>query len=127
MCAKNTDAVKSRTDVVEDDAIVQGLSADKDPSSEMPENNQGNEAQDILRKSIDSQVTQLGKNTAKQLAKQKKYKVVIPKDKLNPKDNFVVVGINGWNFQIMRDTPVLVPEAVYTLLVEGGYGPTVIP
>jgi len=45
---------------------------------------------------------------------------------LNPKDSFVVVGINGWNLQIQREVDVHLPKPVIDLLRLGGYNPTLV-
>lgn len=81
-------------------------------------------ADDMLDKTIEAQVTQLGRATAEKLKGFPKEKVLIPIDKLNKDDKYAIVGINGWNFQIERGKPVLLPEPVVVLLENGGYQPT---
>jgi hypothetical protein len=73
---------------------------------------------------IEAQVTAIARKTAEELKTFPKEKVMIPKDKLNPQDSYAVVGINGWNLQIQRGVPVVLPVPVVELLEDGGYSPT---
>ena len=73
---------------------------------------------------IAKQVTQMGRATAEKLKKEKMYRVQIPVSELNKHDQQVVVGINGWNFQIKKGVPVTLPEPVVQLLQDAGYNPT---
>ena len=56
------------------------------------------------------------KNAGEGLKKQKKVKIVIPVDNMNPEDKYVPVGINGYNFQIERGKEVEVPVEVARIL-----------
>ena len=73
---------------------------------------------------IEAQVTAIARKTAEELKTFPKEKVMIPADKLNTQDTYAVVGINGWNLQIQRGVPVLLPVPVVELLENGGYNPT---
>lgn len=55
------------------------------------------------------------------LGKQKKVRIRIPVDKLNKKDTFVPVSVNGYIFQIQRGIAVEVPETVANILENAGY------
>jgi len=86
------------------------------------------EATDILaQEGIDAQLHELAKATKAKLDKEKKVKVRIPKDQLNKNNNYALVGINGFNLQIMREVNVYLPTPVYELLVQGGYNPIYVP
>ena len=76
------------------------------------------------RTSIESDLNNHATKTAEELKTFPKEKVMIPKDKLNPQDSYAVVGINGWNLQIQRGVPVVLPVPVVELLEDGGYNPT---
>jgi hypothetical protein len=103
-----------------------GVAAEKEVLSAVPEGLPAApvNAPDALEESLERQVTALGRKTAERLRKRPKIKTLIPKDKLNPNDEYVVVGINGWNFQIKRDTWLMLPAPVVNLLQEAGYQPT---
>ena len=103
--------------------VIQGA-ADADPVATIRPKKKDDDAIDLLDLSIERQVTQLGIATAEKLRKSTKDKVMVPVDKMNKEDQFVLVGINGWNFQIQRGVPVILPEEVIDLLLEGGYNPT---
>lgn len=66
--------------------------------------------------SIEEQVLELGRKTADRLNSERKERVIIAKDPLNKDDNYVVVGINGYNYQIEREKPVELPISVIRLL-----------
>lgn len=105
------------------EGVVEG-SAEHDPIATIKPKKPPAEAVDLLDATIEKQVTHLGRATAQKLRKEEKELVMIPIDKLNPKDTEVLVGINGWNFQIMRGQPVLLPVPVVDLLINAGYNPT---
>lgn len=50
----------------------------------------------------------------------------VPVDPMNEKDDTVDVGINGHFWRIKRGAEVTVPAAVFTLLEEGGYNPSML-
>ncbi len=79
---------------------------------------------DPLAKSIERQVTAMGRKTAEKLRSAPKEKIKIPLDQLNPNAGDVVVGVNGWNLQIQRGVAVNLPSPVVALLEQGGYNPT---
>ncbi|MDP4147612.1 MAG: hypothetical protein Q8936_24615 [Bacillota bacterium] len=75
----------------------------------------------VTPKISDSEIDKMSKVIGKEINKQPKVKLRIPKDKLNPKDIVVPVCVNGYNFFINRGETVEVPEVVYDILVEAGY------
>lgn len=77
----------------------------------------------VLEKSIEKQVAAMGRATREALRKQPLRKVTIPIDKINPHDTSVLVGLNGFNLQIKRNVPVVLPQPIIDLLVIGGYSP----
>jgi len=99
--------------------VVEGMTQERDPDTVMTEDVPKN-----MEKSIEKQVTQMGKQTAEKLRQYPQEKVLIPVDKLNKHIQDVVVGINGWNFQIQRNVPVELPSPVVDLLERAGYAPT---
>jgi len=105
----------------EEEGVEQGLADERDqaPIIKKPEPPK-------LDGAIEKQVTAMGKDTAKKLRNSPQEKVRVPKDPLNPKDSFVVVGINGWNLQIQREVDVHLPKPVIDLLRLGGYNPTLV-
>lgn len=107
----------------EQEGLEEGMTQEKDPGPAITKETL-QEAKDVLSTSIDKQVTQMGRATAKKLKECPTEKVLVPKDRLNKDDGYAVVGINGWNFQIQKDTPVVLPAPVVTLLEQGGYYPT---
>lgn len=58
--------------------------------------------------------------TAKETVKEKKFKVRIPIDPLNPKDTEVLVGINEKYAKIIRGEDTEVSEPVYEVLKNAG-------
>ena len=61
------------------------------------------------------------KKLKKAFDKEKKVKVIIPADRLNPKDEYVTASINGYTLQIKRGVAVEIPEPFYKILKEAGY------
>jgi len=110
-------------DEEEKEGVVEG-SAEHDPVATVKGAPKSPEAVDVLDATIEQQVTQLGRSTAEVLRKSPKEKIMIPVDKLNEHDSYVLVGINGWNFQIQRGVPVVLPVQVVDLLADAGYAPT---
>ncbi len=116
-------------DVVEHDDLKEGFVAESDPSSKVKEASTAykQDAEDLLTKSLNQQVTGLGRRTAEKLKGEEKIKLMVPKNELMPDDEFVVVGINGWVTQIRRGEPVMVPKSFFEHLSNGGYNPTIVP
>ncbi len=79
-----------------------------------------------LSPSIEKQVTSMGRAVAEKLKTYPQEKVQLPIDKLNKGVMDVVVGINGFNIQIKRGVPVMLPIPVVDLLIQGGYNPTIV-
>jgi hypothetical protein len=115
-------------EMVEHDDLKEGMLAERDPASKMrdPLEEHKGPAVDIVKKSLDGQLTHLGRETAKKLDKMKKFKVLIPFKDLNTGDDFVVVGTNGWNSQIKRGKPVMLPEEIIIRLSNSGESPTLV-
>ena len=136
MSAKKTDlfddevkeVVEEIEEVQEVDDLQEGMTAELDPKSAMSSASEAlsQPGEDVVKKSLDSDLSALGRDTAEKLNKQPKFKVMIPMKELNPQDTFVVVGTNGWNMQIKRGEPVLLPEDIITRLSESGEAPTFV-
>ena len=125
----NTTAVYDEDeDMEKPDDLKEGFTAEEDPRSKIydPLAIQRGPAEDVVKKSLNEQLTALGRKTARKLSDQPKHKVMIPIKELNPNDSSVVVGINGWNLQIKRGVPVLLPEEVVKLLAGAGETPTIV-
>lgn len=60
-------------------------------------------------------------NNSKAFDNVEKVDIVIPKDRLNEKDAFVPVAINGYIWKIKRGEKVSVPAEVERILREAGY------
>lgn len=69
----------------------------------------------------DAMIDDMAKKFGKELAKQPKVNIRIPKDPLNPKDDSVPVGVNGYYFVIKRGEYVDVPQTVADILREANY------
>lgn len=69
----------------------------------------------------DSQIDAMVKEFGAEMAKLPKVKIIVPIDPLNPKDEAVPVGINGYNYLIKRGVAVEVPETIAQILEESGY------
>ncbi len=122
-------SIESEEDVTPPDDIKDGLVAESDPRSRMynPLALAKGPAEDLISNSLKEQKSSLGRKTAQELDKQKKYKIMLPMDKLNPDDTFVTVATNGWVAQIKRNKPVMVPKEILTRLINSGETPTVVP
>lgn len=59
--------------------------------------------------------------TAEELNKQKKIRIRIPNNQLNPDDIYVPVCINGYSMIFNRGESIEVPESVAELLAGAGY------
>lgn len=111
--------------VLQAEAVKEGVPERDQASIPKPLYDKEAEAIDFTeQQGIEAQVTAIARKTAEELKTFPKEKVMIPKDKLNPQDSYAVVGINGWNLQIQRGVPVLLPVPVVELLENGGYNPT---
>ena len=115
-------------EIKEHDDMEEGFRAESDPASKMvdPLADQKGPAEDVVRMSLDGQLTALGRETAEKLNKLLKHKVMIPTKELNPDDKFVVVGTNGWNTQILRGKPVMLPDVIIERLSASGEAPTLV-
>jgi len=108
-------------EVEEQEGVTEGMSAERDPA---PIIKDSTPTPDPLAASLEKQITAMGKKTAEKLKSCTYEKIKIPMDDLNPKETFVIVGINGWNLQIQRGVAVNLPIPVVDLLEAGGYNPT---
>ncbi len=79
-----------------------------------------------LDPSIEKQITTMGRAMAEKLKTYPQEKVMIPIDKLNKGVTDVVVGMNGFNIQIKRGVPVMLPIPVVDLLIQARYNPTIV-
>jgi hypothetical protein len=122
------DSVETEEVVTERNDLEEGFLAESDPLSKMkdPLGLQKGPGEDVINESLNKQVTALGRETAKKLNELPKHKVVIPYKELNPDDHFVVVGTNGWNMQIKRGVPVMLPDEIIKRLGESGEAPTLV-
>lgn len=69
----------------------------------------------------EKQLDNLAMKAGKEVNKQKKVSVRVPKDPLNPKDHSVPVCINGYIWTLKRGEDIEVPEEVKRILDEAGY------
>lgn len=121
-------APNKKVDTSTEIPVEQGLANVTEPLSTMP----GPERPDIpeegapslLDETLEAQVTQLGRQTAEALKKEKQVETLIPPDPLNKHDKVVDVCINGWNFRILRNHWVKLPASVVDLLANAGYNPS---
>lgn len=120
------DEIPEEVEEQEEDSVVESAAAESEPESTMPKKSKEQlEAEEkAAQAAVTKLVKQMGKKTAASLAKQPKEKIKIPMDKLNPEDDEVWVGINGWNFRIKKEVAVELPVPVVDLLIMGGYNPT---
>lgn len=119
------DEIPEEVEEQEED-VVEGLSAESEPASTLPKKSKEQEAAEeaAAQASVAKMVKQMGKQTAAALAKHPTEKIKIPMDKLNPEDDEVWVGINGWNYRIKKEVAVELPVPIVDLLIMGGYNPT---
>lgn len=83
-----------------------------------------NDTMDVFNKTKEYSVEKLKSdsvNTGKELSKQKKVTIMIPKSELNPNEKNVPVTINGYTYNILRGKRVEVPEEVSKILEESKY------
>ena len=133
MNEKNIFEDPAQDDVVEDAPestpdLVQGMAAESSPVTKMPDPFEGQRgpAQDPIAESLERQITQLGRNTAKKLKECPQDEILIPIKELNPHDLEVTCAINGWRFQMQRGVKLTLPRPVVSLLVAAGYQPTLV-
>jgi len=119
------DAVNTENTADENQDIFDAVQPGGDPYSKIGEK-YSQEAIDAMESSIEKQVASMGQATGAALRKEQRYKVLIPIDKLNPHDGEVIVGINGFNLQIKKNIPVMLPGPIIDILEEGGYNPTLV-
>ena len=113
--------------LTENPAVEQGLANVTEPLSTMPASEKPDmpeEVPSLLDATLEAQVTQLGRQTAEALKKEKQVETLIPPDPLNKHDKVVEVCINGWNFRILRNHWVKLPASVVDLLENAGYNPS---
>lgn len=105
-----------------------GLMAERDPASVMPDPFAVDKAKavDVIAKGLDQQISRAARETGKLLNAMPKDNVMIPVDKQNRHDEYVVAAINGFTFRIERGKKVALPRPVIDLLIDGDYGPTLV-
>lgn len=75
----------------------------------------------IDEKKVETMHNEIHKAMKTAFAKEKKVRIKIPVDALNPKDLNVTVQVNGYTFLIMRGETVEVPESIANILSEAKY------
>lgn len=105
--------------------VVEGLQAERDPASVMPDpfTVDKSKPRDVIGESLDNQVSARARETAEKLHSKPKDNIIIPPDRMNREDNLVTVQINGWPFHIQRGEKVALPGPVVDQLVNAKYGP----
>ncbi|MGB9903472.1 MAG: hypothetical protein ACPLQO_02225 [Desulfotomaculales bacterium] len=120
-------AAPKKVNTLTENPVEEGIANVSEPLSTMPEPEKPEKPEEVpslLDASLEAQVTQLGRETAKTLKKEQQVETLIPIDPLNKHDKFVQVGINGWVFTIQRNTWVKLPASVVDLLENAGYNPS---
>lgn len=79
------------------------------------------EVKAIDEKKVEAMHNEIHKAMQTAFAKEKKVRIKIPVDALNPKDLTVTVQVNGYTFLIMRGETVEVPESIANILSEAKY------
>ena len=123
--------IENEPDVEEHDDIKEGFIAESDPNSKVydPLQKHKGEAEDVVQESLNKQVTSMGRKTGEKLNDEKKYKkhkILIPESQFAKNEEFILVGTNGWNMQIKRGVPAMVPDEILTRLSRSGYNPTLV-
>ncbi|NMA75600.1 MAG: hypothetical protein GX963_15930 [Bacteroidales bacterium] len=108
--------------------IEEGFLAERDPASSMADPFAVDKADpiDVIGNSLDQQISSVARATGKKLNAMPKDNIVVPIDKLNKNDQYVELGINGYNFRVQRGVKVALPRAVVDLLITAGYSPTLV-
>ena len=108
--------------------LVEGLRAERDPASVMPDPFavDKSEAEDVIGKSLDRQISGMARKTGKKLNSMPKDNIVIPIDKQNRHDEYVEVSVNSYIIRFKRGVKVALPRPVIDLLISAGYGPTLV-
>ncbi len=121
--------IEEAEEIVPNDDLQEGIMAESDPRSRVKDRliDEKTPAIDVVKESLDRQITNLGRKTAEKFKEYPRRKVVIPVDPLNPKDEYgVPVAVNGWTYNIPRGKPVYLPDPIIDLLIGGGYNPTLV-
>lgn len=116
------------TEEIDKTDMGEGLMAERDPASAMndPFAVDKSKAVDLVARGLDQQISRAARETGEKLNAMPKDNIMIPIDKQNPHDSFVIVGINGYYLQIQRGKKVALPRPVVDLLIAGDYGPTLV-
>lgn len=120
-------AAPKKVNTLTENPVEEGLANITEPLSTMPGPEKPDlpeEIPSLLDATLEAQVTQLGRQTAEALKKEKQVETLIPLDPLNKHDKVVDVCINGWNFRILRNHWVKLPASVVDLLENAGYNPS---
>lgn len=75
----------------------------------------------IDEKQVDSMQKEIHRAMKDFFAKEKKVRIKIPADPLNPTNDSVTVQVNGYTFLIKRGESVDVPESIANILTEAKY------
>lgn len=75
----------------------------------------------VDEKNVDTVQKEIHKAMKEAFAKEKRVRVKVPVDALNPKDLNVTVQVNGYTFLIKRGETVDVPESIANILSEAKY------
>ena len=75
----------------------------------------------MAKKLTDKEIDNIAKVTGAELKGVEKVRIKIPADPLNPKDNVVPVGINGYNYLVKRGETVELPTEVVRISEEAKY------
>lgn len=79
------------------------------------------EVKAIDEKKVEVMQKEIHKAMKEAYAKEKKVRIKIPVDVLNPEDLTVTVQVNGYTFLIKRNESVEVPESIANILSEAKY------
>ena len=123
--------IENEPDVEKADDLKEGFIAEADPRSHLidPLKKHSGPAEDLVKSSLNKQITALGRITAEKLNDEKrfkKYKVLIPESEFAKNEDYILVGTNGWNMQIKRGVPVMLPDVIIDRLSRSGYNPTLV-
>lgn len=79
------------------------------------------EVKAIDEKQVESMQKEVFNSMKEHFSKEKRVRIKIPVDPLNPKDMAVTVKVNGYAFVIKRGESVEVPESIANILSEAKY------
>ncbi len=121
--------VENVEEVAPPDDIQDGMIAEVEPHSKMKtivNEASRKDAIDIVAEALKHPQTKEAKETGVMLNEMEKIKVLVPKDKMATEDDHLTVGINAFFTPLRKGEPIMVPDPIYNLLVDGGYNPTLV-